>query len=480
MSRMVKSTGFFTLLLFLLIGPIPAWGMEDGLKILDAYSTGDRIAFLVFNEASDELYSVVYDGHSFEAERLNFTLGHYQVRHWNGEYWLLQKGERGTVGLYTYRKGRLRLIKTFSRGSLCTDNDLEVKWNGKEYFLTFIMQGSNDDPSTGECDFIFKNYLLEDENLIPLNVSGPAIWIPALNAWLVEGSLAYLVDENGKLLDEYNFSRTGIYSVGLVINDSKNLVTVSADGGWVKLFAVRDSSLVLIHNRRLEERELGEGPYPPEVWIGKPVLFDGDPRNDSVSIIWLFNGTDFVKIHTFKGYTTLYPVMASNRSYLLSRVPANGGTRILLNLFELKGFSLVQLGSLKARNNYLRVVNTGELKGFPALKVESRSMLVAPGGDSVFLFNSTDMFELTSGNSIELPNALRNNNYRVSFCCGGVVVFNENRAYLFKNGKFRDITPEILSVLSRNSENSMSLASLTLVTLAVMVIVLLVFLRKRR
>jgi len=270
------------------------------------------------------------------------------------------------------------------------------------------MQGSNDDPSTGECDFIFKNYLLEGENLIPLNVSGPAIWIPALNAWLVEGSLAYLVDENGKLFGEYNFSRTGIYSVGLVINDSKNLVTVSADGGWVKVFAVRGSSLVLIYNRRLEERELGEGPYPPEVWIGKPVLFDRDPRNDSISIVWLFNGTDFVKMHTFRGYATLYPVTASNRGYLLLRVPANRGTCILLNLFELKGFSLVQLSSLKARHNYLRVVNTGELKGFPALKVGSRSMLVAPGEDLVFLFNSTDMFELTSGNSIELPNAIRN------------------------------------------------------------------------
>ncbi len=479
MSRVVDSKKLLVLFLFLLIGSIPALGKGDDLKILDAYSTEDRIAFLVFNGTSEELYSIVYNGHSFEAERLNFTLSRYQVRHWNGEYWILQRGERGTVELYTYREGRLKLIKTFTGGSLCTDNDLEIEWNGREYFLTFIMQGSNDDLNTGECYFISENYLLKGENLIPLNVSGPATWIPALNAWLVEGSLAYLVDESGKLLDKYNFSKTGIYLVGLAINGSKTLITVSADEGWVWVFAIGNSLLVLLYNQKFGERELGEGPYPPKVWIGKPVLFDRDPRNDSVSIVWLFNGTDFIKIHTFGGYATLYPVTALNRSYILSRSPANRGTRVLLTLFEFENFSLVPLSSLKVRNDYIRVVNTGELKGFPALKVKSGSMLVASGENSVFLFNSTDMVDLTSGEDIDLPSALKNHGYKLSFCCGEVVVFNENRAYFFKNGKFSDITPEMLSVLSRNSGSNGSSTPFTLITLAV-IIVLLVSLRKRR
>ncbi|WP_456396121.1 hypothetical protein [Thermococcus sp.] len=481
MSRVVGSKKLPVLfLLFLLIGSIQVWGKEDDLKILDAYSVEGKIAFLVFNETSEELYSVVYNGHSFEAERLNLTLGRYQVRHWNGEYWLLQKGERGTVELYTYHKGKLRLIETFTGGSLCTDNDLEVKWNGREYFLTFIMQDSNDDLNTGECNFIFKYYLLKDENLIPLNVSGPAMWIPSLNSWLVKGSIAYLIDENGRLLGKYDFSKTGIYSAGLVINGNETLVTVSADKGWVYIFNTRNSSLVLIYSQKLGERELGEGPYPPKVWVGKPVLFDRDPHNDSVSIVWLFNGTDFIKIHTFEGYATLYPVTAFNRSYILSGTPANRGTHILLNLFEFRDSSLVHLSSLKVRNGYIKVVNTGELKGFPALKVESGSMLVVSGENSVFLFNSTDMFDLTSGEGIDLPNALKNHEYKLSFCCGGVVVFNENRAYLFENGKFSDITPEMLSALSRNSESNGFSTPFTLITLAVIIIVLLVSLRKRR
>lgn len=486
---MVNGTAF-VLVFLLLIGSVPVLGKGDDWKIMDAYSIGDRIAFVVLNETSEELYTVVYNGHFFEAEQLNFTLKRYQVRHWNGEYWLLQKGEMGTVELYTYRKGRLRLIKTFEGGSLCTDNDLDInKWNGREYSLTFLGADPRDDPMRVECMFRFKDYLLREDKLIPLNVTGQGIWIPELNAWLIGESL---VDENGRVLERYNFSKTGIYSVGVVVDNGRTLIVVSSDGGWIRIFAIKNSSLVLTYHRRFEKRELGEGPYPPDVWIGKPVLFDRDPRNTSISVVWLFNGTDFIKIHTFKDYAMLYSVTTSDKSYILSRVPTNMGTHILLNfnLFELRGFSLVKVGSLKVKYVYFTVIDMNESKGFPAPKVEPRSMLVASGENSVFLFNSSHIFDFLSGDSFELPDALKNG-YKVALCCGGWIVFNENRAYFFKNGKFSDITPKILSALSKSPESNSNLTTvispesngyLTAVIfggLAVVIAILLVFLRKR-
>jgi len=194
MSRMVNSTAF-VLVFLLLIGSVPVLGEGDDWKIMDAYSIGDRIAFVVLNETSGKLYGVFYNSHFFEAERLNFTLGRYQVRHWNGKYWLLQKGERGTVKLYIYN-GTFKHIKTFKNGSLCVDNDLKIKWNGREYFPTFIEASPHDNPNTGECILKFKHFLLKDGNLIPINVSGTPYWIPPLNVWLVGNSF---VDEDGNI-----------------------------------------------------------------------------------------------------------------------------------------------------------------------------------------------------------------------------------------------------------------------------------------
>lgn len=485
MSQVVRGTVllFALLVLFAYNTPVLADSINNGLKITNAYSTGDKVAFTVLNTTSNKLYALTYNGHSFEVEPLNFSMV-YQVRHWNGQYWLLQEGERGTVKLYTYRRGKLRIIKAFSGGSLCTDNDLRIKWNGEEYFLTFIGGSPKDDPITGECYETFHNYILKDENLIPLNVSGSATWIPALNAWLIGESL---VDENGRVLGEYNFSETGIYSVGLVIDGNRTMVTVSSDGGWVKIFTIGNSSLVLTYNRRWGKRDLGEGPYPPAFWIGKPILFDIDSNNVSRVTAWLFNGTDFVRIHTFEN-TMPRPLATSKRGYILSRTSSNTGTDISLNLFEVRNFSLVQISSLKVKNNYLRyylkvVENTRELRGFPALKVEPRSMLVIPREDSVFLFTSTNIVELISGNSTELPIVLRDHDYRASFCCEGVILFNENKAYLFKNGEFIDITPKMLSALLENERDSepstRPTLTLIMIALVIMMAAMVVFVRKR-
>ena len=452
MSRMVKASLVSLLLLLLFLGFAPVLGAGSDLKILNAYSLGDKVAFLVINRTSGGLYSIVYNGRSFEAERLNFTPTTYLVLHWNGSGWLLQRGETVTVGLYMYHDGRLRHIETFRGGSACTDNDLDVRWNGREYLLTFVKGSPEDDLATGECRFISRDYLLRGGHLISLNVSGQEIWVPALRAWLIGGyHLGYLFDENGRLLGEYNFSRTGIYSLGLVINGSKNLITVAADRGWVKVFATRNHSLVLTYRGRFGERILGEGTYPPEVFVGKPVLFDIGSYNSTESTVWLFNGTDFIRAGEFDN-AMLYSVTLPGwkRSYILSSTPMKTYTQ--LGLFEVRNTSLVRIGSLKVENGYLKVVRAWP-RGFPALEVSPGSMLVAPSENSVFLFNSTHMADLISGRTFSLPDALRDHDYRATFCRGGVLLFNENRVYLFKNGEFRDVTPKILSASSSREKN---------------------------
>ncbi|WP_297475455.1 hypothetical protein [Thermococcus sp.] len=452
MPGMVKAGLTSLLFLLLLLGFAPAFGAGSDLKILNAYSLGDKVAFLVINGTSGGLYGVVYNGSSFEAEGLNFTPTIFLVRHWNGSGWLLQRGETVTVGLYTYHEGRLRHVETFRGGSACTDNDLDVKWNGREYLLTFVKGSPEGDLATGECRFISKDYILRGRNLVPLNVSGQEVWVPALNAWLIGCyHLGYLFDENGRLLGEYNFSRTGIYSLGLVIDGDKNLITVTADRGWVKVFAAGNRSLVLTYRGRFGERALGEGPYPPVLWVGKPVLFDIGSYNSTESSVWLFNGTDFVRAGEL-GNAMLYSVTLPGwkRSYILSSTPMK--TYTLLGLFEVRNTSLVRIGSLKVENAYLKVVRAWP-RGFPAQEVSPGNMLVAPGENSVFLFNSAHMVDLISGRTFSLPHALKEHEYGVTFCRGGVFLFSENKVYLFKNGEFRDVTLEILSALSSLEKN---------------------------
>ena len=95
MPELVKAGLTSLLFLLLFLGFAPVFGAGSSLKILNAYSLGDKVAFLVINGTSGGLYSVVYNGSSFEAERLNFTPTAYLVRHWNGSGWLLQRGQDG-------------------------------------------------------------------------------------------------------------------------------------------------------------------------------------------------------------------------------------------------------------------------------------------------------------------------------------------------------------------------------------------------
>ncbi|WP_297521431.1 hypothetical protein [Thermococcus sp.] len=150
----------------------------------------------------------------------------------------------------------------------------------------------------------------------------------------------------------------------------------------MKVFADENRSLVLTYHRRFSERALGEGPYPPVIWVGKPVLFDIGSYNSTESSVWLFNGTNFVRVGEL-GNAMLYSVTLPGwkKGYILSSTPMK--TYTLPGLFEARNTSLVRIG-------YLKVVRAWS-RGFPAQEVSPGSMLVAPGENSVFLFNSTSM-----------------------------------------------------------------------------------------
>ncbi|ADT83130.1 hypothetical protein [Thermococcus barophilus] len=215
MSRVVDPkkllTLFFVLLLFITSLSI---SLAQDVEIFNVYSFGDKAAFIVVNTTTFESYALIYNGSFVEIYPLNFSLRYTPV-HWNGKYWLLQKGRRGTVELYIYN-GTFKHIKTFKNGSLCVDNDLKIKWNSKEYFLTFIGASPYDNPNTGECILKFKHFLLKDGNLIPINVSGSPYWIPPLNVWLVGTSF---VDEDGNIT-HLNIVNASLYSEGVAYNDT--------------------------------------------------------------------------------------------------------------------------------------------------------------------------------------------------------------------------------------------------------------------
>lgn len=495
MPRLVTCAALAFVFIFLIVSPAPALGIESSLKIVNAYSAGDKIAFLLLNETSNGFYGVVYDGRSFEAEKLPFGR-EYIVRHWNGKYWLLQKGNTVTVKLYLYRHGKFELVHTFRGGSACTDNDLDIAWNGREYYITFLGAGPNDDLAHGECSYEFRDYLLKDGTVLLLNVTGLERWVPQLNAWLVVAdSWIYLVDENGNVLTKRKISETGWYSTEIAVDGNRTFLVVSADGGWVRMFTIENSSLVLTYNRRLENRTPeNAGIYLPDFWIGSPILFR-ESQNGSTVAVWVFNGTDFAKIRTFEDendYTELHALVTSNKGYILSTTPIFGnseGASLRLELFELRNLSLVPVNSLNVNDSVVGIAYVRYYGSFGAdwpwrtlsgLKVEPRFPLVVSGGSSVLFFNLTHVFNLTSGEGVELPGSLKGSEYGVVFCCGEWLVFGDDSVYAFKNGEFENLTIKMLSSLYKKPRSGIPLGAVIKSGLAAIAALVAVAILRRR
>lgn len=320
--------------------------------------------------------------------------------------------------------------------------------------------------------------------------------MPQLNAWLVlADSWIYLVDENGNVLTKRKISETGWYSTEIAVDGNRTFLVVSADGGWVRMFTIENSSLVLTYNRRLENRTPeNAGIYLPDFWIGSPILFR-ESQNDSSVTVWVFNGTDFAKIRTFEDendYTELHALVTSNKGYILSTTPIFGnseGASLRLELFELRNLSLDPVNSLSVNDSFVRIAYVRDYGSFGAtwpwwtlsgLKVEPGFPLVVSGGSSVLFFNLTHVFNLTSGKGVELPGSLKGREYKVAFCCGEWLVFGDDSVYAFKNGQFSDLTREMLLALYKKPRSGIPLGAVIKSGLAAIAALVAVAILRRR
>jgi len=452
MSRVVdykKSvTLFFVLLLFITSLSI---SLAHDVEIFNVYSFGDKAAFVVVNTTTLESYALIYNGSFVEMYPLNFSLRHTLV-HWNGKYWLLQKGERGTVELYIYN-GTLKHIKTFKNGSLCVDNDLEIKWNGKEYFLTFIEASPHDNPNTGECILKFKHYILKDENLIPVNVSGTPHWVPPLNVWLVGNSL---VSENGKVT-HLNIVNASLYTEGIAYNDTHVWLVVALNSNpstYVTIYELNDLTPIKVYSTKVNGNV-----YPPETLRGNPILIQriATPKSSNISVL-SFNGSALLKIHSLDECSAIYPVSVGGRIFVLCLLKSKAKSAPnILELFEIKNKKTKFLNTFSTQG-HVYVYNVDDFRGFNAFKLWKHSSLIIYTNESIFLFNSTHALNLLTGESIDLPDGLKTMGYYASYRRDEWILFNKNEAYSLKNGKFENLTSEIVTslktIISRNSIGS--------------------------
>lgn len=80
----------------------------------------------------------------------------------------------------------------------------------------------------------------------------------------------YLVDENGNVFMKCKISEIGWYLIEIVVDGNRIFLVVLVDGGWVRMFIIENLLLVLIYNRRLENRILENvGIYLFDFWIGR-------------------------------------------------------------------------------------------------------------------------------------------------------------------------------------------------------------------
>lgn len=78
---------------------------------------------------------------------------------------------------YFYCYGKFEFVYIFCGGSVCIDNDFDIIWNGREYYIIFLGVGLNDDFVYGECFYEFRDYFLKDGIFIFFNVMGFERWV---------------------------------------------------------------------------------------------------------------------------------------------------------------------------------------------------------------------------------------------------------------------------------------------------------------
>ena len=454
MPRLVnpKVVSFFILSLLITFPLVSSAGDTGDIEIINVYSIGDKAAFLVMNTSNNHLMELVYENGRFTRVRpLNFSLEKYSPVHWNGEYWLLQKGLGPVVELYIYNS-TLKHVKTFVNGTICAYNDLRIWWDGEEYLLTFLKSSPNDNPATGECYYLTDMYLLPNDKLIPLNVSGTMTWIPPLKEWFATGvgwsegdkmeKIGLINETDGVMF--LNVTLQGLYGSEIAYNGSMVwLVLVWAEGNLTHIevyWLGRNVARRVYHedaNGSIGIPIATWGNWPQELaWNGNPILIQSTGiLNDTVLI---FNRTGFLRVGTFSNCSELTPVSVDGRVFILC-MEAGGKRRVtIMKLFAIKG-SKKELVRTFMTSGYPYRYGVRDFLGFPAFKERNDSSLILYTHDSIVLFNSTHTMDLLTGERTPIPAGLRGRNYNVAYCSGGWLLFTKSEVYTLKDGKFAEL-----------------------------------------
>jgi len=461
LPRLVSSEVAFVFILSLLF-TLPPVSSAGNLKIINVYSLSDRAAFIVMNTSNDQLMELIYENGSFTGARpLNFSWKEFSPVHWNGVYWLLQEGVVGRVGLYIYNSS-LKHVITFEHGSICAGNDLRIQWNGEEYLLTFLKGSPNDNPATGECYYLTEMYLLLNDRLIPLNVSGDMSWIPVLREWIAMGEKISLINETGSKVflnistPRLNATRPRVYNSGIAYNGNK--IWLSLTWGW-DYEDVSHVKIYLLGKGTVREVYSGEVPGITSsgamIWNGIPLFFQSVtlPGYSGLNITVLaFNGTELSRVGTFNECSQLTPVSLSGRAFILCMAIGGGRRLTIMKLFSITGGRKELLRTFTT-SGYPRIYGVEEFQGFSAFEERNDSSLILYTNDSILLFNSTTVMNLLTGEKIPLPANLKERNYRVSYCCGGWILFTKSESYTLKGGKFAELKLAIPHRRETTTEN---------------------------
>lgn len=455
------------------------------------------------NTSNNQLMELVYkDGRFVEMRPLNFDLAYSPV-HWNGRYWLLQKGVVGRVELYIYNSS-LKHIITFEHGSICAGNDLRIRWNGKEYLLTFLKGSPNDNPATGECYYPTEMYLLLNDRLIPLNVSGDMGWIATLREWIAIGEKIALINETGGVVflnvptPHLNATRPRVYNGGIAYNGNRTWLLLT--WGWdyenvshVKIYLLGKDTV-----RKVYSEEVPGITCPGAmIWNGIPLFIQSVtlPGYSGLNITVLaFNGTELSRVGTFNECSQLTPISLGGRAFILCTAVGGGRRLTIMKLFSITG-GRTELLRTFTTSGYPYIYGVGDFLGFPAFEERNDSSLILYTNDSILLFNSTTVMNLLAGEKIPLPANLKEGNYRVSYCCGEWILFTKSEAYTLKGRKFTELklaiprlretpTETLSSPVSTQTGNNTTIspkeAPAPLLITTVGVVLLLYTLHKRR
>ncbi|WP_456396516.1 hypothetical protein [Thermococcus sp.] len=407
----------------------------------DAYSTGDRVMFIV--EENGSRMAFLYNGSIAEREFLNFG-GSYHPLHWNGDFWILKRGNRNvTLALYN---GSLKILAEFKNGTLCNDN-LFLSWNGEKYMVQFIQGPSRCGLGTGGMERS-ELYLIRGGRLYYLaefDGSVSVYWFQ--NRWFIigDGGILYTVEEHSlrKIGDV-----TGRASF---VSDGKKLWVLTAERIFNASgleYRITVYSLKASHLERIFSKKVDGIVGIPQYWKGNPAFI---LQKNGYYWLMVFNKTsgDFSGIRICKGdYLHIIP-NGNSILAICGRLSREKAAKNRWYIFRIAGRVLRNVTVMRSRE-WPYIYEKDAILGFPALGVENGTFLIVSG----FAFNTSTVVNLLTGKQVVLPGDIRGKNYRIVPYRNGWILFTSAEAYLMNNTGFVKIVLERHENVELASKNS--------------------------